>query len=239
MRTTHRLLGGEVVHLDVTDAAGLPGGTSIGVLELEGGGELELTSGREADLAFFLQVTGTTLDREVALRDGRTLRYGRFGGDPTQGFSFAIAVGDRHLYGFTLPTMDVETLTGYLADVTIESDDLGLWVVPGGRVAWSPYRTQTVAQVVELSGSLEGDGTGGTGYLLDVRRARTGQLQTGRAESGAQVRGGLLSRSSSEERHPYAVLESTDFVSYGLPGSDDQVDAVIGSMAELTVELGQ
>lgn len=237
METTHRLLNGDTVRIDVADATGLPGGTSVGVLALEGAGQLEVTSGSDADLAFYLEVTGTTLDREVGLRDGRTLRYGRFGGDPSQGFGWAVAVEGRHLYGFTVPAMDVETLTGYLADVEIRSDQRGPWLVPGGRTSWSPYRTLTVAQVVELSGTLEGDGSGGTGYLLDVRRARTGQLQTDRPERGAQVEGGLLSRSSDQERHPYGILESTDFVSYGMPGNEEQVDQVITSMSQVTVEL--
>ncbi|ANS79116.1 hypothetical protein SGUI_1720 [Serinicoccus hydrothermalis] len=234
METTHRLLSGEAVRIEVPDAVALPGGTALGVLALEGQGQLEVTSGRDADLAFYLEVTGTTLDREVSLRDGRVLRHGRFGGDPQQGLGWAVAVGEHQVYGFTVPTMDLETLTGFLADVDVQEDALGPVLSPSGRTGWSPYRTQTVAQVVELSGA--GDGLGGAGYLLDVRRARTGQLQDGRS-GGAAVRGGRLSRSSDTERHPYAVLESSDFVSYGMPGTEEIVDAVVSSLSEVVVEL--
>src|SRR5699024_6519922 len=107
METTHRLLGGEAVRIDVPGASGLPGGTSIGVLALEGAGAMEVTGGREADLAFFLEVTGTSLAREVALRDGRTLRYGRFHDDPAQGLGWAVALeGGHHLFGHTVPVLD-------------------------------------------------------------------------------------------------------------------------------------
>ncbi|KUG52838.1 hypothetical protein AVL62_14815 [Serinicoccus chungangensis] len=235
MQTTHRLLSGEGVLVDVPDATALPGGTALAVLALEGAGQLEVTSGTEADLGFYLEVTGTTLQREVALRDGRSLRYGRLGGDPEQGLGWSVAVGAHHVYGSTVPAMDVEALSGYLADVDVREDRLGPVLTPTGRASWSPYRTQTLAQVVELAGTGGGDGSP-PGYLLDIRRARTGQLQGGRS-SGAPVRGGLLSRSSGEERHPYAVLESADFVTYGMPGSEEAVDAVIASMTEVTVGL--
>lgn len=238
MQTTHRLLNGDGVRVDVPDATALPGGTALAVLALDGAGQLEVTSGTEPDLAFYLQVTGTTLDREVALRAGRVLRYGRLGGDPQQGLGWSVEVGGHRLYGSTVPTMDVEALTGYLADVDVQADPLGPVLAPAGRTSWSPYRTQTLAQVVELAGAepSEDPGTGRPGYLLDIRRARTGQLQPGRS-SGAPVRGGLLSRASGEERHPYAVLESGDFVTYGMPGSEDVLDAVVTSMAQVAVEL--
>lgn len=236
METTHRLLSGDAVRVDVPDATALPGGTSLAVLALDGAGQLEVTSGVEADLAFYLEVTGTTLDREVGLREGRTLRYGRFGGDPQQGFGWAVAVEGHQVYGHTVPTMDVETLAGYLADIDVQADPLGPVLTPAGRTSWSSYRTQTLAQVVELAPAPAVEGTGPMGYLLDIRRARTGQLQAGRS-AGAQVRGGLLARSSGEERHPYAVLESADFVTYGMPGSEEIVDTVISSMAQVSVDL--
>ncbi|WP_298888689.1 hypothetical protein [uncultured Serinicoccus sp.] len=236
MHTEHRLLSGEGVRVDVPDATALPGGTALAVLALEGAGQLEVTSGTEADLGFYLEVTGTSLQREVALRDGRSLRYGRLGDDPQQGLGWAVAVGAHHVYGSTVPAMDVEALSGYLADVDLREDRLGPVLTPTGRTSWSPYRTQTLAQVVELAGAGGAGGGGTPGYLLDIRRARTGQLQSGRS-SGAPVRGGLLSRSSGEERHPYAVLEGADFVTYGMPGSEEVVDTVIASMAEVTVEL--
>ena len=237
METTHRLLGGEAVRLDVPGASGLPGGTSIGVLSLEGAGAMEVTGGREADLAFFLEVTGTDLAREVGLRDGRTLRYGRFHGDPAQGLGWSIALdGGHHLFGHTVPVLDVEELTGFLADVDVQVDRLGPVLTPAGRTSWAAHRTQTVAQVVELTGPVGRDGTQGTGYLLDVRRTRSGHAPT-RQGAGLKVRGGLLTRSGEAEQHRYGILESADFVSYGLPGSDEGVDAVLASLSEVVVEL--
>lgn len=236
MQTTHRLLNGEAVRIDVPGAAALPGGTSLAVLALEGAGEMQVTAGRAADLAFFLQVTGTALDREVALRGGGTLRHGRYAGDPAQGIGWSLALGEHELFGFTLPTVDLEALTGFLTDVDLQPDPVGPVLTPRGRVAWSPYRTLSVAQVVELPAP-EGAGDGGFGYLLDSRRARTGYLDGDRPEAGVQVRGGRLSRSGEQERHRYGILESRDFVTYGLPGQDEAVDVVLTSLSEVVVEL--
>lgn len=238
MQTTHRLLNGEVARIDVPDAIGLPGGTSLGVLALEGAGEMQVSAGQRADLDFFLQVTGTVLDREVALRDGGTLRYGRHAGDPAQGVGWSMTVGEHELFGFTLPTVDLEALTGFLADLDVRPDPLGPVLTPAGRLSWSPYRTLSIAQVVELPVPEEsGGGRDGFGYLLDIRRARTGYLDGDRPEAGARVRGGRLTRSGDGERHRYGVLEGQDFVSYGLPGQDEAVDIVLTSLSEVLVEL--
>ena len=239
MQTTHRLLNGEAVRIDVPDAVALPGGTSLAVLALEGAGEMQVTAGRAADLAFFLQVTGTTLDREVALRDGGTLRHGRYAGDPAQGVGWSLSLGEHELFGFTLPTVDLESLTGFLADVDLQSDPVGPVLTPGGRVTWSPYRTLSVAQVVELPAAAEVGGEENIAYLLDIRWARTGYLDGDRPETGVQVRGGRLTRSGEQERHRYGVLESRDFVSYGLPGQDEAVDVVLTSLSEVVVELAR
>ncbi|QFG67415.1 hypothetical protein [Ornithinimicrobium pratense] len=235
MQTTHRLLNGEAVRIDVPDAVDLPGGTSLGVLALEGAGEMQVTAGSPADLSFFLQITGTALDREVALRGGRMLRHGRYAADPAQGVGWAIDVGEHQLFGFTLPTVDLESLTGFLTDVDVQADPLGAVLTPGGRVTWSPYRTLSIAQVVELPPPAEGGGSEGYGYLLDSRRARTGGLDGDRP--GVPVRGGRLTRSGEQERHRYGVLESRDFVTYGLPGEDEAVDLVLTSLSEVLVEL--
>lgn len=237
MQTTHRLLNGEVVRIEVPDAVALPGGTSLGVLALEGAGEMQLTAGRAADLAFFLQVTGTTLGRETALRGGHVLRHGRYAGDPAQGIGWSITLGEHELFGFGVPTLDLEALTGFLADVDVQADPLGPVLTPRGRVSWSPYRTLSVAQVVELPAPASVGGDGGFGYLLDSRRARTGYLDGDRPETGLQVRGGRLTRSGEQERQRYGVLESRDFVTYGLPGEDEAVDVVLTSLAEVVVEL--
>lgn len=238
MQTTHRLLNGEVVRIDVPDAVALPGGTSLGVLALEGAGEMQVSAGRRADLDFFLQVTGTSLDRELALRSGGALRHGRYAGDPAQGIGWSMTVGEHELFGFTLPSLDLEALTGFLADLDVRPDALGPVLTPGGRVTWSPYRTLSIAQVVELPVPQEvGGGSDGFGYLLDVRRARTGYLDGDRPETGVRVRGGRLTRSGDEERHRYGVLEGRDVVSYGLPGQDEAIDVVLTSLSQALVEL--
>src|SRR5690606_28029492 len=118
----------------------------------------------------------------------------------------------------------------------VQVDTLGPVLTPTGRTSWAAHRTQTVAQVVELTGPLGADGSQGSGYLLDVRRTKSGHTPR-RDSSGLQVRGGLLTRSGDAEMHRYGILESADFVSYGLPGSDESVDAVLTSLAEVVVEL--
>lgn len=229
MRKTRNLLSGDTLVLDVPDAADLPGSTAISVLLIDGV-ELELTSGTAADLEFYLSLSGTTLTSETTLRSGTVLRHGRYGGDPAQGVGFSATVGDHEIYGFTVPTMDVETLTGHLAQVSLEAAPEGP-VVRAARataVPWSPYRTHTVAQAVHVGDE--------RGYLLDVRRTRNDRQPAG--TDGIGVRGGRLSRSSVQERHAYAVLEALDFVSYGVPGGADDLDRVATSMSQVRTELG-
>lgn len=227
MRKNRRLLNGDLLALQVPDAAALPGSTAISVLSLDDH-ELEVNSGTAADLEFYLSISGSQLTDEVTLRDGSALRYGRHGADPASGFVFAVAVGEHHVYGFTVPTMDIETLTSYLAGVTFRPHEDGPTLELSGSVTWSQYRTHTVAQVVDLSQ--------GQGFLLDVRRTRTGDIA--RDGAGMEVPGGWLTRSSTEERHAYAVLEATDFVSYGIPGDQGDVDLVATVLSGVTTELG-
>jgi len=88
-------------------------------------------------------------------------------------------------------------------------------------------RLHDVAQVVHL----------GSGHhaLLDVRRTRNGVTRpTG---PGLDVAGGRLSRSAENERAHYAVLEAAAFVVYGIPGVEDDVDAVATTLSRLTAEL--
>ena len=227
MQTTRRLLNGETLLLDVPDAAALPGSTTISVLSLDGV-ELEVNGGSSDDLDFYLSLSGTSLTEEVRLRGGEPLRCGRYGGDPASGWAFALRVGDHEVYGFTVPTMDLEELTAHLAQVDAEADPDGPALRPGGHVSWSTYRTHTVAQVVDLGAA--------DGYLLDLRRTRSGSTPP-EGTSGVQVRGGLLARSSGDERHAYAVLEAPAFVSYGIPGDQTDLDVVATSLASVTTEL--
>lgn len=227
MRKTRRLLNGDALVLDVPDASALPGSTAISVLSL-GGQELEVNSGTAADLEFYLSISGSTLSSELTLRDGALLRYGRYGGDPASGLAFAIAAGDHEIYGFTAPSLDIETLTSHLASVRVQPHPDGPSLALSGEVSWSEYRTHTVAQVVQLGPE--------QGFLLDVRRTRTDDIAR---HGGVEVRGGWLSRSAPEERHAYAVLEAAHFVSYGIPGDQGNLDLVAGVLSSVSTELGR
>ncbi|WP_109472738.1 hypothetical protein [Ornithinimicrobium cavernae] len=226
MRTTRRLHTGETLLLDVPAAAGLPPAASISVLAHDGL-ELEVNSGVAHHLEHYLSVSGSTLTDEVRLRTGVTLRHGRYGGDPASGLAFAVAVGGHEVYGFTVPTLDLEGLSAVLSQVELTATPDGPVLTPSGSVDWSPYRTHDVAQVVELS-------TGGHA-LLDVRRTRTGVTRPSGA--GVDVRGGRLSRSAEDERAHYAVLEAPAFVVYGIPGTIEDLDTVATTLSQVTAEL--
>lgn len=225
MRRTRRLLNGDTVTLDVPSAAGLPDSTAISVLSVDGA-ELEVTSGSAQDLEFYLSLSGSTLTGRVNLSSGPELRYGRYGGDPASGLAFAVAVGAHEVYGFTTPSLDVEGLAAHLAQVGFEPGAHGPALRPAGSVSWSTYRTHTLAQVVQLDA--------GRGMLLDIRRSVTPRLS---GSQGLDVRGGRLSRSAPEERHPYAILESADFVTYGIPGDELDLDLVANVLTDVTTEL--
>ena len=226
MRTTRRLHNGETLVLEVPDATSLPPSAAISVLTSDGL-ELEVNSGGAGHLEHYLSVSGSTLTDEVGLRNGVTLRYGRYGGDPASGLAFSVRVGDHEVYGFTVPSLDLEGLSALLSQVEFTADAAGPVLTPGGSVEWSPFRTHDVAQVADLGG--------GQHALLDVRRTRNGITRpTG---PGLDVRGGRLSRSSEEERANYAVLEASAFVVYGIPGTEDGIDAVATSLSQVTAEL--
>jgi len=226
MRTTRRLHNGETLVLTVPDATSLPPSAAISVLSQDGL-ELEVNSGGPAHLEHYLSVSGSALTHEVGLRTGLTLRHGRYGGDPASGLAFSVAVGDHEVFGFTVPSLDLEGLSALLSQVEFTADPDGPVLTPGGSVEWSPFRTHDVAQVVHL----------GSGHhaLLDVRRTRNGVTRpTG---PGLDVAGGRLSRSAEDERAHYAVLEAAAFVVYGIPGVEDDVDAIATTLSRLTAEL--
>jgi hypothetical protein len=225
VESRRRLLNGDTVVIDVPAAADLPPATAVSVLSLDGR-ELEVTSGGPDALAFYLSLSGSRLTRQLTLRSGPVLRHGWHGDDPDGGLVFSVPVGAYEVFGFTTPDLDVEALAGYLADVVFEPGTHGPALRPGGRVTWSASRTHTVAQVVDTAP--------GSGILLDVRRTVTPRMS--RSE-GLPVRGGRLSRSDPQERHPYAILEARDFVTYGIPGTEDDLDLVAGVLADITTEL--
>ncbi len=228
MLRSRRLLNGETLVLDVPDASALPGSTAISVLSL-GEVELEINAGNVEDLDFYLSLSGTELTGALQIRTGTTLRHGRHGGDPAAGIALAMSVGEHEVYGITVPSTDLEMLAAHLADIELVAHPDGPSVRTGGTVAWSAYRTHSVAQAVDLGA--------GEGYLLDLRRTRSGQAPTSGA-GGLQARGGLLSRSSPQERHAYAILESADFLSYGIPGEQTDLDLVASSLAGVRTDLG-
>lgn len=226
MRATRNLLNGETLVLDVPDATELPPSAAISVLAQDGL-ELEVNSGSPDHLQHYLSVSGSTLTDEVALRTGATLRYGRYGGDPAQGLAFSVSVGDFEVYGFTVPSVDLEALSALLSQVELTPQAAGPVLSPAGSVSWSDYRTHDVAQVVHL--------TGNGRLLLDVRRTRSGVTRP--SGTGLDVRGGRLSRSADDERAHYAVLEAAAFVVYGIPGTEDDVDTVTSTLSQVTAEL--
>ncbi|USQ76326.1 hypothetical protein [Ornithinimicrobium cryptoxanthini] len=226
MRTTRRLINGETLVLDVPDAETMPPATAISVLAQDGL-ELEVNSGGSDHLEHYLAVSGSTLTGEIQLRNGVTLRHGRYGGDPAQGMAFSVRVGDHEIFGFTVPTLDLEGLSALLSQVEFTAHADGAVLTPGGSVTWSDYRTHDVAQVVHLAQ--------GRRALLDVRRTRTGVTRP--SGPGLDVRGGRLSRSAEDERAHYAVLEAAAFVVYGIPGTAEDVDALATSLSQVTAEL--
>ena len=226
MRTTRRLFSGETLVLDVPAAQALPPSASISVLTQDGV-ELEVNSGGTGHLEHYLSVSGSTLTDTVQLRQGETLRYGRHGGDPASGLAFSVQVGDHEVFGFTVPSLDLEGLSALLSQVTFTADPAGPVLEPGGSVEWSPFRTHDVAQVAQLAS--------GQHALLDIRRTRNGVTRP--SGPGLQVRGGRLSRSAEEDRALYAVLETSAFVVYGIPGTEGDVDEVASTLSETTAEL--
>lgn len=226
MRTTRRLHNGETLALDVPDATELPPSAAISVLTQDGL-ELEINSGGAEHLEHYLSVSGSTLTDEVQLRNGVTLRHGRYGGDPASGLAFSVRVGDHEVYGFTVPSLDLEGLSALLSQVEFTADPAGPVLAPGGSVEWSPFRTHDVAQVVHLPD--------GQRALLDIRRTRNGVTRP--SGPGLDVTGGRLSRSAEDERAHYAVLEASAFVVYGIPGTEGDVDAIATTLGRLTAEL--
>lgn len=226
MRTTRRLFNGETLVLDVPSAQALPPAATISVLTQDGL-ELEVNGGGPEHLEHYLSVSGSTLTAEVQLRQGLVLRYGRYGADPASGLAFSVRVGEHEVFGFTVPSLDLEALTALLSQVELTADPAGPVLTPGGSVDWSPFRTHDVAQVARLDS--------GTHALLDVRRTRNGVTRP--SGPGLDVRGGRLSRSADEEHARYAVLETSAFVVYGIPGTEADADEVVNVLSQATAEL--
>lgn len=224
MQTELILLDGSPATVDVPDAAALGTPVAIGVLRTDGV-EIEVNAGPEAAAKVFLDVTGTKLTGEVRLRGGDTVRLGALHGDKANGWAFVVTAGDARLFGSAAPSITSERLVAALSDAGLRRTARGLTLSPAGSVEWSPFRTQGASVLAKL-------GRGGN-VLVDVRRAVAGQKPSGR---GVAVRGGRLTRSTGQGRL-HVVLENADFVTYGIPTPDTDLDALADAMAKVQVSL--
>ncbi len=228
MEAERILVNGDRAVVTVPDASALPDAVATGVLYTDRQ-ELEVNAGTKAAREFFVTSTATTLSVNLTLRSGAALTVGPRGGDARAGHCYSVAVGQNCLFGYASPSTSVETLASWLSSMELHASGPGIAVRPSGPVGWSPYRTFSVAQQVDLPD--------GTAYLLDVRRVRADRAPRRREGGGVKVHGGVLSRSSPTEEQPHVVLESDAFVSYGIPIGAVSLDRVATSMSELTTVL--
>ncbi|HHU37953.1 MAG TPA: hypothetical protein GXZ45_01495 [Propionibacterium sp.] len=223
MRSQFSLLDGAPVSVDAPGAQ-LDPPIAVGVLFADTL-EIEVNAGTPEAADLFLGITGTELTSQLQLRGGRTLRLGPLGGQRGEGWGYVVEVGDQRLFGPTPPALSAERLAAVLSELSPARNQRGLTVSPAGDVGWSPYRTQGASQVLTPAS--------GHPLLLDIRRPVPDQ-RAGRR--GAKVRGGLLSRQGGPGRQ-HVVLESEDFVTYGVPMPQTSLDELTEVMAEVLVEL--
>ncbi|MBA2695499.1 MAG: hypothetical protein ACR2FV_16580 [Ornithinimicrobium sp.] len=224
MQITTTLLNGEIVVVDVPDAA-LTAPVRTSVLST-GGLEIEVNAGAAEAADFYIASTGSSLTQEMSLRSGLRLRTGSLGGGT--GTAFVVDVADEVVFGPAPPSMSVEDLAALLTATAPEMTPDGVALSPRGGVAWSNYRTHDLVIPVEVSG--------GQRYLLDVRAAFT-LGEPAQQPVGRRVAGGLLSRSEeSEGRH--VILEAPDHVAYGIPLPGTDPDVLVQSMSGVRVSTG-
>ncbi|XVX21408.1 hypothetical protein ACQP1U_05910 [Actinomycetota bacterium] len=225
MRNQTALLNGDLVSVDAPTAATLAPAVRASVLQV-GSLELELHAGTEESAEFFLTTTGTTPTRDLRLRGGQTLRTGHLGGDPAAGQAFVVEVGADRLFGSAAPSMSLEALAAALSEAGISRGPRGPRLAPRGKVGWSPRRTHSAFQTVDPQTA--------NGFLMDIRRIRAEDAAKQKPK-GARVRGGHLSRSVSASS-VHVVLETSDFVVYGIPTQGADLDSLAGAMAEVRVD---
>ncbi len=223
MRSQFSLLDGSPVSVDAPHAT-LEAPIAVGVLFTDTM-EVEVNAGTPEAAGLFLDITGTELTSSLQLRGGRTLRLGPLGGQRGEGWGYVVEVGDDRLFGPTPPALSAERLAAVLSELSPARNQRGLTVTPNGAVGWSPYRTQGASQVLVPAS--------GNPLLLDIRRPVPDQ-RPGRR--GAKVRGGLLSRQGDPGRQ-HVVLESDQFVTYGVPLPQTSLDELAEVMSEVLVEL--
>lgn len=219
MRVTTQLLNGEAVVLDVPDATALSAPLRTSVL-VSADTELEINTGDQAALDFYLEGTGSELTSQVTLRSGMQLRTGALGGGT--GLVFVLSVGDDLVFGPAAPGLGLEGLMELLTAARPEAGPDGPLFRPQTPVTWSATRSHDVVVSATIrSGS----------YVLDIRRAFTEPVG---ADSDVKVLGGTLSRSRpADSRH--VILNAPDHVVYGIPLPDTDVDVLVESMSEVTV----
>ncbi|MGA8047967.1 MAG: hypothetical protein WCA30_17035 [Dermatophilaceae bacterium] len=226
MQTRTTLLSGETLTLSTGDrtVADVGRPTRCSVLLVDGV-ELEVHASDPDAADFFFAATGSTAGAPLRLRGGQQLVVGAYGSRPGQGPAYRVDTGGEALFGVSPPGMGREALAAALSDAGIGPGSAGTRMRPGGRTAWSPLRSHDVA-VSALA-------PGGRPVLLDVRRA---VRPSSPGRRGRPVRGGWLSRSDPSER-PHVVLETPDAVAYGLPPSDDDLDAAVAVLADLRIDV--
>lgn len=228
MERTRLLLDGTPVEIDVPDATALPESTSIGVIRV-GRQEIELTASGIEGCEFFLASTRTTPGSPLRLPDGRQLRLGGVGGDPTHGTAFVVELGEYRLFGSVPPAVSRTNLAGWLGLTTLDVGAHGVTVTLSPPARWVAERPLAVAQHVRTED--------GTQYLLDIRRT-TDRTPEPPLAGGLAVRGGRLHRSVHSDVRRHVILESRNFISYALPLSESDVDRVVSSMEHVTTETG-
>ncbi len=224
MKYQTSLLTGEPVSIDVPDGViARPVRTSV---LIDSGVELEVNAGSSEATDFYLESTQTRLTGSVQLTGGLSLRTGPLGGDPRAGLAYRVAASaDEALFGSAAPSTTLESLARTFAAARIGAGARGVQLAPTGQAAWSPYRSHDLNQTIRLSAA--------DGYLLDIRRAGP---RGAPSKVGVKVRGGTLTRSAPGSPS-HVVLETPDFVVYGVPNGATSLDRLATSMARVEVSL--
>lgn len=222
MKYQTSLLTGEPVTIDVPDGT-LTRPVRTSVL-MDSGVELEVNAGASEAADFYLDSMQTRLSGAVQLTGGLSLRIGALGGDPKAGLAYQVTTStDEVLFGSAAPSTTLEGLARTLAAARIGRGPRGVQLAPSDQMAWSPYRSHDLNQTVRLDAS--------DGYLLDVRRV--GQ-RGAPSKVGVRVRGGRLTRSLPGSPS-HVVLETPDFVVYGVPNGATSLDRLATSMSRVEV----
>ena len=187
--------------------------SSFGVLKF-GGLEVELNDSGIAMLPEFFEAGSAVQEDEITLSTGWPVVVGRIDAASGGGLCFGIKVGARCLLGSVPPTMSLEVLATWLADLRITSTDAGLTVRPA-RATWSADRPANIVLGVTLKS--------GQSSLLDIRAAYRG-FKPSRA--GVAVQGGFLSRQGRADQSDYLVLNAAEHVVYILAPSSRDLDEV-------------